>query len=94
MLSEIGLPKATNRAARQGFSGYSEKSWFALMPDAELRYSPSKVKRAGKILRGGCASVEQFAEALEVFENWQECHSYPMNQFYDSLSQSAQALSP
>jgi ppGpp synthetase/RelA/SpoT-type nucleotidyltranferase len=64
------------------------------MPDAELRYSLNAVKRAGKEMRDGTKSPEAFLSDLEIFENWQACHSYPLNWFYDSLSQFAQRINP
>lgn len=63
------------------------------MPDAKLRYSLSAVKKAGKALRDGCTSWDQLTDSQDAFENWQACHSYPLNQFYDSLSQCARQLS-
>lgn len=64
------------------------------MPDAELRFSLSKVKHAGKVLRAAHSDPFKIAQALEVFENWQACHGYPMNWFRESLSESAKAFSP
>jgi ppGpp synthetase/RelA/SpoT-type nucleotidyltranferase len=64
------------------------------MPNSTLRYSLTKVRHAGKALRDGCTTWEQLVESEEVFENWQECHSYPMTWFRESLSERAEALSP
>jgi len=66
------------------------------MPEAELRYSLNEVKRAGKFLRQGeyGVDVEVILHALEVFENWQACHSFPLNWFYDSMCQYASLSSP
>jgi putative GTP pyrophosphokinase len=67
------------------------------MPEAELQYSLNEVKRAGKFLREGNyeeVDAETIIHHLEVFENWQACHSYPMNQFYESLVNHAKVASP
>jgi ppGpp synthetase/RelA/SpoT-type nucleotidyltranferase len=63
------------------------------MPESELRYSLSAVKRAGKALRDGCTTWDQLEESEAIFENWQACHSHPMTWFYESLSQRAETLS-
>lgn len=73
---------------------HSEESWLVLMPDAELKYSINAVKRAGKALRDGCKTWDELESAMEIFENWRACHSYPLSQFYDSLSQYARLASP
>lgn len=93
MLSKIVLPEPASGAVRQGRSGNSERSWLVIMPDAKLRFTLNEVKRAGKALRDGCTTWDQLIASQEAFENWQACHSYPLNEFYDSLSQCARQLS-
>jgi ppGpp synthetase/RelA/SpoT-type nucleotidyltranferase len=64
------------------------------MADAQLEYSLSKVKNAGKILRDHEPGSKDFGDALEVFANWRSCHSVPLNQFHDSLQEYVLAESP
>lgn len=64
------------------------------MPEAELLYSPSRVKWAGKILRDQEPGSKEFGDALEVFANWRNVHSVILNQFYDSLQEYARTESP
>lgn len=59
----------------------------SLMPDAELQFSLSKVKNAGKILRDQEPGSMEYDDALEVFANWRKVHSVILNQFYDSLQE-------
>lgn len=64
------------------------------MPDAELQFSISQVKSAGKILRDQEPGSREYGDALEVFANWRNCHSVILNQFYDSLQQHVRLASP
>lgn len=57
------------------------------MTDAELQYSITEVKKAGKILRDQEPGSKEYGDALEVFANWRNVHSVILNQFYDSLQQ-------
>jgi ppGpp synthetase/RelA/SpoT-type nucleotidyltranferase len=63
------------------------------MPDVNLEYSLSEVKRAGKILRDQEPGSENYGHALEVFQNWRNCHTVPLNVFYDSLKKYVQQKS-
>ena len=64
------------------------------MPDAELRYSMNEVKRAGKVLRKPQPEgiTRERLHALDVFDNWQACHSFPLNHFYHLLTDAAEAV--
>ena len=56
------------------------------MPNEELRYSLNAVKRAGKRLRDWDEyELKTLVDVLPIVENWRDCHSFPMTQFYDSL---------
>jgi ppGpp synthetase/RelA/SpoT-type nucleotidyltranferase len=85
MLSEIGS-SFDPLGDDAGCSGHSGESWLALMPEAELKYSLNVVKQAGKDLRDDCKDWDGLIHSMEVFENWQDCHSYPLARFYESLS--------
>jgi len=63
------------------------------MPEAELEYSLNEVKRAGKILRDQEPGSQEYGDALAVFANWRQCHSVPLNQFYEVLQQYARLTS-
>jgi putative GTP pyrophosphokinase len=65
-----------------------------IMPEAELLYSPSKVKWAGKILRDQESGSQDYGDALEVFANWRNVHSVILNQFQDSLQEYVLPNSP
>jgi hypothetical protein len=81
LVEELQLTKEGNSLWRK-----SAEDWLKIMPSAALRYSLNEVKRAGKLLRGPHVDPFKIAHALEVFENWQDCHSYPLKWFADSLS--------
>src|ERR1051325_3553358 len=57
------------------------------MPD--LQYSRTQVRKAGKVLIDPKADEESRNRALEVFRFWQECHAYPLSEFYASLAELA-----
>ena len=60
------------------------------MPNAQLRYSLNAVKRAGKQLRDWKGhDLKTIVDTLPIIENWRDCHSFPMTQFYDSLRECA-----
>jgi ppGpp synthetase/RelA/SpoT-type nucleotidyltranferase len=71
----------------------TEDYWLSLMPEAELEYSLNEVKRAGKILREAYDPLKT-PQAIEVFENWRNCHTVPLNIFYDTLQNYALNFSP
>lgn len=90
MLSGLLQPeKVSDAFEHRGWAAHSEESWLALMPEAELKYSLNAVKRAGKRLRDGCETWDELIESQEIFENWQDCHSYPLRYFYETLSEFA-----
>jgi putative GTP pyrophosphokinase len=64
------------------------------MPDADLQFSVSKVKAAGKILRDQEPGSNEYDAALQVFQYWRNCHTEPLNQFYEALQEFALAESP
>jgi len=64
------------------------------MPNAQLQYSLSAVKRAGKVFRKGFTSPVELREAIAVIQNWRDCHTVPMAYFYDSLSSIAKTWRP
>lgn len=48
-------------------------------------YSKNQINRAGKNIAKYKIGSEQYAEALEVINNWRVCHAYPINTFVATL---------
>jgi putative GTP pyrophosphokinase len=66
-----------------------------------LKYSRSKVNKAGKTLVGLLSSDvgkktedREFLRALSILNNWRSCHGYPINTFQATLRTKLKSIDP
>lgn len=57
-----------------------------------LKFSKSKVRKAGKVLSSQEPSFDDFLEAYEILSNWRSAHAYPMNTIQIFLRQQAKRI--
>ena len=55
----------------------------------EVKYSRSKVKRAGKVFVSPNSTAEEKDAALEVINNWRAAHSFPLQVLYVHVKKTA-----
>lgn len=53
------------------------------------QYSNGQINRAGAILRTKSPNSKEYAEALEVVNQWRTCHAYPLSTFKSTLRKKA-----
>ena len=59
---------------------------------ATAKYSKKAVMRAGERLAKPGATVEEYAEAMEVLSNWRAAHAYPMHSLLMMLRKKASVV--
>jgi len=59
---------------------------------ATPRYKTAEVDAAGETLRKRVISLDEYAGALTVINNWRSAHSFPLNTFQTTLRQKARTI--
>lgn len=62
------------------------------MKSVELKFSKSKVDKAGELLKSGHKPNDLMIEALEVLSNWRAIHAIPLDTFAKVLKARAQKV--
>lgn len=62
------------------------------MKSSEVRYSKTRVDRAGELLKNKSSSAGGIAAALEVLSNWRAYHAIPLDNFATLLRQRTQKI--
>lgn len=63
------------------------------MKSVELKYSKTKIDRAGELLKNRASSDEDIAKALEILSSWRAYHAVPLDTFATVLRQRVQKIS-
>lgn len=63
------------------------------MKSSELKYSKSKVDRAGASLKSKAGTSTDIAKALDVLSNWRAYHAVPLDSFAKVLRERTQKIS-
>lgn len=63
------------------------------MKSVELRYSKSKIDRAGELLKRGPDASTEMTQALDILSNWRAIHAIPLDTFAKVLKTRAQKIS-
>jgi len=63
------------------------------MKSTELRYSKTKIDRAGDLLKSKAGDTTKMTEALDILSNWRAYHATPLDTFATVLRQRVQKVS-
>ena len=63
------------------------------MNAVDLKYSKSKIDKAGEVLKKKRLSNEEIQTSLEIISNWRAYHSRPLNTFAKILRTRVRAIS-
>lgn len=62
------------------------------MKSTPLRYSKTKIDRAGEILKKRTSTTSDITQALDVLSSWRAYHAMPLDTFATVLRQRAQKI--
>jgi hypothetical protein len=63
------------------------------MKSTPLKYSKTKIDRAGEVLKNRTSTATEIANALDILSSWRGYHAMPLNTFATVLRQRAQKIS-
>lgn len=63
------------------------------MKSVDLKYSKSKIDKAGELLKSGLSSSNKMIQALDILSNWRAVHAMPLDTFAKVLKTRAQKIS-
>lgn len=59
-----------------------------------LRFSKSKIDKAGEVIKSEMASAKEINQALDILSNWRDVHAMPLDTFTKVLKTRIQKINP